>query len=124
MPEFVVKDSGEREEFCTGSRRDTRVGKGRFDLVSPIALRRLAIHYEKGAEKYGDRNWERGQPLNRYLDSALRHIIDYQEGLRDEDHLIAAAWNLFAHVHTEEMIHRGLLPSFLMEPEQEQASAN
>jgi hypothetical protein len=101
---FEVKDSGKREEFPTGSVRDTREGKGRFDLISPIALRRLAEHYERGARKYGERNWEKGQPLDRYIDSALRHINAFQVGDRAEDHLIAAAWNLFAHVHTEEMI--------------------
>jgi len=39
MAEFdAVRDSGKREEFDTGSRRDTRQGKGRYDLLSPIAL--------------------------------------------------------------------------------------
>ena len=33
----VIKDSGKREEFQTGSRRDTREGKGRFDLFPPLA---------------------------------------------------------------------------------------
>lgn len=108
-----IKDSGVREAFSTGSVRDTRHGKGRFDLITPIALRRLALHYEGGAAKYGDRNWEKGQPLARYLDSALRHINCHQAGERDEDHLIAAAWNLFAYVHTEEQVRRGNLPKEL-----------
>lgn len=112
-PEFVVKDSGAREEFDTGSRRDTRQGKGRFDLVSPIALRRLAQQYEAGALKYGDRNWEKGQPLSRYVDSAMRHLNAWLAGDRAEDHLIAAAWNCFAYVHTEEKIRTGKLPAHL-----------
>ncbi|KKK94181.1 hypothetical protein LCGC14_2685460, partial [marine sediment metagenome] len=37
-----VKDSGKRQEFETGSVRDTQEGKGRYDLVSPIFVRRLA----------------------------------------------------------------------------------
>jgi hypothetical protein len=108
-----VKDSGQRREFATGSVRDVREGKGRFDLLSPIALTRLAIHTENGAKKYGDRNWEKGQPLSSYLDSALRHINKYREGHRDEDHLAAAMWNVAAFIHTEEMIRRGRLPSVL-----------
>ena len=40
--EFILKDSGKREEFPTGSRRDQRAGKGRFDLIPTMALRRLA----------------------------------------------------------------------------------
>ena len=108
-----VKDSGKRENFNTGSRRDTRKGKGRYDLISPIVMKRDAQHLENGAVKYGDRNWEKGQPLASYLDSAIRHLADFHEGLRDEDHLAAAAWNIFSIIHTEEMISRGLLPQEL-----------
>ena len=108
-----VKDSGERQEFDTGSVRDTRAGKGRYDLISPIALGRIARHYENGAAKYGDRNWEKGQPLSRYLDSALRHAYKYLEGHREEDHMAAAAWNLIAFIHTETMVVRGGLPAEL-----------
>jgi len=82
----AVKDSGERQQFSTGSVRDTQVGKGRFDLIPTDALRRLAQHYENGARKYGDRNWEKGQPLGRYLDSAFRHLVNVLDGKTDEDH--------------------------------------
>lgn len=108
-----VKDSGKRQNFETGSVRDTQEGKGRYDLISPIALKRLAQHFENGAKKYGNRNWELGQPLSRYIDSAIRHIYAFLEGKRDEDHAIACAWNMMALVHTEEMIKRGLLPKEL-----------
>lgn len=115
MPEYSkVKDSGVRQKFKTGSVRDTQAGKGRFDLISPIFLQRLAKHYENGAVKYGERNWEKGQPIGRFLDSACRHINEYREGLRDEDHLAAAAWNIACIIHIEEMIERGLLPKELM----------
>lgn len=108
-----VKDSGTREEFATGSKRDSRAGKGRFDLISPLILKRLAKHYENGAVKYGDRNWEKGQPMSRYLDSALRHLSNYLEGMRDEDHLSACLWNVGAMIHTEELIARGIMPKEL-----------
>lgn len=108
-----LKDSGQREEMPTGSRRDSRKGKGRYDLLPPRALRRLARHFEAGAEKYGDRNWEKGQPLSRFLDSALRHSFNFLEGQRDEDHLAAAVWNLFCLLDTEERIRAGLLPKEL-----------
>ena len=106
----TVNDSGEREEFGTGSLRDTREGKGRYDLISPIGLHRLAQHYENGAKKYGDRNWEKGQPVSRYIDSGIRHFFKYLAGERDEDHLSAAAWNAFGAVHTIEKVSRGELP--------------
>ena len=105
-----VKDSGKREEFGTGSLRDTREGKGRFDLISPFVLERDAKHLENGARKYGDRNWEKGQPLSRYYDSAIRHMNKYLSGHRDEDHLAAARWNIAALMHPELMIDRQLLP--------------
>jgi hypothetical protein len=115
LPEFQsVKDSGQREEFPTGSKRDSREGKGRYDLLSPLALSRLAKHFENGAAKYGDRNWEKGQPQARYLDSAIRHLFNYLEGRRDEDHLSAAAWNVLAMVHQEEAISRGVLSPELL----------
>lgn len=108
-----IADSGAREEMPTGSVRDTRDGKGRYDLVSPLALARLAKHHELGAKKYrsnNGRNWELGQPLSRFFDSAVRHMYRYLEGHRDEDHLAAAMWNIQGIIHTEEMIERGLLP--------------
>lgn len=110
QPPGPIKDSGQRRDFETGSRRDVRQGKGRFDLLPARALRRLARHFEAGAVKYGDRNWEKGQPLSVYLDSALRHTTIYMEGKTDEDHLIAAAWNLLCLADTEERIKEGLLP--------------
>lgn len=110
---YITKDSGKREKHKTGAVRDIRFGKGRYDLISPLATRRRAGVYERGALKYEDRNWEKGMKLSRYLDSAKRHLDQYQEGLRDEDHLAQSGWNIDALMHTEDMIKRGLLPKEL-----------
>ena len=99
---YITKDSGERESHQSGAVRDVRKGKGRYDLFSPYALKRIAGVFERGAEKYNDRNWEKGMPYSRFLDSALRHTFQYLEGKRDEDHLAQAAWNLMAIMHMEE----------------------
>ncbi len=107
--QFDMQDSGERDVFPGGAVRDIRTGKGRYDLISPIALRRLALVYERGAEKYDERNWEKGMYVSRMLDSAMRHIQQHLEGLRDEDHLGHAAFNIFGAIHIEEMVRRGLL---------------
>ncbi len=109
----VVKDSGSRENFATGSRRDTRDGKGRFDLLPARAIRRLARHFEAGSAKYGDRNWEKGQPISRYADSGIRHAFDFLEGKQDEDHLAAAVWNFLCLMDTQERIASGVLPQSL-----------
>ena len=100
--EYTIKDSGKRETFFTGAERDVREGKGRYDLISPIGLKRLAAVYEKGCIKYSSRNWEKGIPIGRCLDSAMRHIVEYLGGENAEDHLAQAAWNLFAAMHFEE----------------------
>lgn len=116
MPEerqWETKDSGERQKFETGAVRDIQQGKGRFDLLSIYAIQRVAGIYERGAEKYGPRNYEKGIPLSRYIDSALRHLFQFVEGDVSEDHSSAALWNLMALVQTEEMIYRGLLPKEL-----------
>lgn len=112
-PRYVVKDSGEREEWDTGSRRDTREGKGRYDLLPPEGIRRLAKVYEAGAAKYDDRNWEKGQPLSRFLDSACRHLFAVLEGKQDEDHAAQAAWNLLGFITISERIETGALPRTL-----------
>ena len=110
---FVVKDSGERQKFSTGAQRDVQAGKGRFDLIPCEAMSRLAKHFENGAVKYGDSNWAKGIPLNRYLDSAFRHLYKFMDGQRDEDHAIAAAWNILCMIETEHMIDNGELPKEL-----------
>ena len=89
-----LKDSGERREFGTGAVRDMSFGKGRFDLLPVEAIMRLAKHCEKGSQKYGERNCEKGVPISSLIDSALRHLFKYLEGWDDEDHLTAAFWNI------------------------------
>ena len=97
-----IKDSGDRTQFESGAVRDMHQGKGRFDLLPMCVLMRLARHYEQGAIKYSDRNWEKGIPAHSFADSALRHMVKYMDGQNDEDHLIAAIWNLCGLAWTEE----------------------
>ena len=108
-----VKDSGERQDFGTGSVRDIQDGKGRNDLLPMLALLRVSQHFENGAKKYGCRNWEKGQPLSRYWDSAFRHMTKIMIGLEDEDHVAAAAWNIMCLLETRIRIDMGILPQEL-----------
>lgn len=108
-----IQDSGKRQEFDTGSVRDASEGKARLSLLSPFFIRRLGDWTTKGANKYADRNWEKGQPFCRVLDSLERHVTAYHAGETDEDHLAAIAWNVMALAHYEEMIRRGRLPAEL-----------
>ncbi|RXZ78321.1 hypothetical protein EBB07_28825 [Paenibacillaceae bacterium] len=96
-------DSGNRLSFKTGAQRDREPGKGKYVLLSPVGLRRIAVRCELGQIKYGDgRNWEKGMPVSEFIDSAMRHISQYLDGDNEEDHLAAAAWNLQCAMHTEE----------------------
>jgi len=113
-----LPDSGDRREFTTGSVRDKVDGKGAFHLLSPFALRAYAKRMEDGMSKYGERNWEKGQPVMTYLDSGLRHVNDYVADCMvgdepKEDHLGAALWNIAAAIHTLAMLERGMLPAEL-----------
>ena len=97
-----VKDSGQRRTFETGAVRDMAEGKGRCDLLPACALLRLSKHYEAGAKKYKDRNWEIGIPISVMVDSGMRHLLKYLDGQTDEDHLAAAAWNILGAMWMEE----------------------
>ena len=109
----VLKDSGKRQEFNTGSVRDTREGKGRYDLLPPHAIFLVARQFEEGASKYGENNWQKGQPISRYVDSALRHLFKHMAGESDERHDVAAAWNIMAMLETQHMIEQDDLPKEL-----------
>lgn len=101
MPTAKLKDSGQRSTYSSGAQRDNSEGKGRFDLIPFQSMMRLARHYEAGAKKYSDRNWEKGMNISRYCDAAMRHLVKYIAGWNDEDHLAAVAWNVFAIMHHE-----------------------
>lgn len=114
MSDYVTEDSGARRTFPGGGQRDTREGKGRYDLLSPVFMARLAAVAERGAAKYGERNWEKGLPLAQYLDSAFRHLFQYLDGKWErEDHLAQAAWNIMALIHTQELVDTDQLPDSL-----------
>jgi hypothetical protein len=68
---------------------------------------------QKGLAKYGEHNWAKGQPTARYLESAMRHLVQLLKGDRDEDHAAAVAFNIMGIVHNEECIRLGLLPAEL-----------
>jgi hypothetical protein len=106
--EFETK-CNDLKTFDNGAKRDNAEGKGMYELISPIALKRVAQVYERGAKQKGARNWEKGIPMSRCIQSAIRHTYQYLEGMRDEDHIAQAIWNLICVIHFEEMIERGLI---------------
>lgn len=60
----------------------------------------VAIHFEEGAKKYGENNWQKGIPVKRYIDSAVRHYLKFLRGDKDEPHDRAFCWNIMCAIWT------------------------
>ena len=57
-------------------------------------LLEVAKHFEEGAKKYGENNWQKGIPVHCYIDSAIRHYLKWLRGDTDEPHDRAFVWNI------------------------------
>ena len=55
-------------------------GKTRHDLVPAFAQEQYAKVLTKGAEKYAERNWEKGMAWSKVLSSLKRHILAFEKG--------------------------------------------
>lgn len=60
----------------------------------PDEILEVSKHFEDGARKYGERNWEKGIPCHCYIDSAVRHYLKWFADYDDERHDRAFCWNL------------------------------
>ena len=60
----------------------------------------VAIHMAEGCAKYGERNWEKGIPLPRFIDSGVRHYLKWLRGDKDERHDRAFCWNILCAIWT------------------------
>lgn len=78
------------DDFCTMSYT------GDFETM----MLELSKHYENGAKKYAERNWEKGIPAHCYIDSAVRHFLKFMRGDTDEPHDRAFVWNIFGLIWT------------------------
>lgn len=93
----------QQRHFSTGAVRDSAEGKGRYDLLPMFAIHELAKAMEKGAEKYGERNIDKGIPQYSLVDSGMRHLTQYIRGDKDEKHLVSALWNIAWAVQQDEI---------------------
>lgn len=91
--ETVVVDA------ATGGRKGRK--PERTDLLPFFALRLLAEHYGRGAEKYDDHNWRKGYAWSLSYGALLRHLFAWLNG-EDRDpetgslHTVAVAWHALA----------------------------
>jgi len=64
------------------------------------AILEAAHQFEDGAEKYGWRNWEKGLPIDSFIDSGVRHYLKWRDGMLDEPHHRAFVWNMLCAIWT------------------------
>ena len=69
--------------------RFARVYDSIYDMMLDVS-----IHFEEGAKKYGEYNWQKGIPESSYIDSAVRHYLKFRAGMEDERHDRAFVWNI------------------------------
>ena len=85
----------------TGGQKGSKLA--RYDLIPHEALHALAEHFGRGAEKYDDRNWERGYDWALTFAALNRHLWAWWGG-EDVDpetgssHMTAVAWHAFVAV--------------------------
>ncbi len=60
----------------------------------PIIFMEVSKHFEDGARKYEERNWEKGILTHCYVDSGVRHFLKFIDGFEDERHDRAFVWNM------------------------------
>lgn len=66
----------------------------------PDMFLEVSKHFEEGAEKYGEWNWQKGIPAKCYIDSAVRHYLKWLRGDNDEPHDRAFVWNILCCIWT------------------------
>lgn len=66
----------------------------------PTMFLEVAKHFEEGAKKYGENNWQKGIPVRCYIDSAVRHYLKWLRGDTDEPHDRAFCWNIMCAIWT------------------------
>jgi hypothetical protein len=97
--DFTVKDSGKRQEYASGMVRDVQDDKPNYNLIWRPMLKRWAMLMTKATKKYGKHNWKKAdssEELERFEESAFRHLMQWLDGETDEDHASAVLFNIAA----------------------------
>lgn len=94
-------------EASTTEGRKYDDGKLRFDLIPARPLLEIARVFTIGANRYGDRNWEKGIAFGRIFAAMMRHAWAWRGGERNDPedgqhHLASVAWCAMALIELEE----------------------
>ena len=81
--------------YCALNYFFTKNGWDAYTLILEVAK-----HFEEGAKKYGENNWQKGIPVRCYIDSAVRHYLKWLRGEQDEPHDRAFCWNILCAIWT------------------------
>jgi len=108
-----VVDTGVIRQFSTGATRDTAQTKPDYEgFLSPLVIERYGEFMHKhrkqsdGTMRDSD-NWQKGIPLDTYMKSGWRHVLDWWKGHRElyssgaylEDALCAVMFNAMGYLH-------------------------
>lgn len=105
VSQFETLDSGQRQDYSTGLRRDLADDKPDLTLwmnevpYADSLLYRVGMLAQRGAKKYGAKNFQLAhtqEELDRFVASAHRHMLQWIYGETDEDHAAAVVFNLWA----------------------------
>ena len=102
--DFITKDSGKRQGYASGMQRDLQDDKPSLYMWIPQDIpyneqlwTRIGYLARRGAVKYGVRNMDKAnseEELERFKDSALRHMMQWITNETDEDHAAAVFFNI------------------------------
>ena len=77
----------DRKDFTTfesgGMKHDG--GKPKTHLLPPEALESIVDGLTYGANKYAERNWEKGLPKDAMIGSILRHLLQIMKGIETDE---------------------------------------
>lgn len=108
---YYFKDNGRYDHLYEALRffKDTAFSleDGDNDKNNAEIILEVSKHFEEGAKKYGENNWQKGLPINCYIDSAVRHYLKWLRGDKDEPHDRAFLWNIICCIWTVKHIKAG-----------------
>lgn len=102
LKEFILYTAYSTNPVVVENEESSLIGSLKSDpnWLKYSVILEVSKHYEEGAKKYAERNWEKGIPLHCFINSAIRHFIKLSRGDSDEPHDRAFVWNILGAIWT------------------------